>query len=325
MRPAVSLLLQLLAALLFPEASTPQGGLPSCACRVCVAQLGRTLEECSAKLGLDCSCYTGDGGACPCAYCTGAMKQTRTACEQLLGLNCACLDAGASGGGVGEQGLCALTGGDFCVVLADLRLNAPLTPGERDSCLEDVPMALADGMLLDCDGSVVAGCDDPAIRSLDVLSIAVAPFDEGVADPSELTVEFAVPSAASGEALLELFRMELTDRTSSLMSYTDDTDILTRLVPTQAVDARVVDTSLGETDGICESLSERVAQVHSECCPGEGSCGSGMPTTCERGCAAVLLPFIADCSARLAESSGEAFDFSPVRRLCLLAQGQSGH
>ena len=297
--------------------------LNDCPCRVCVLQLGESLDDCEAKLGLDCSCYVGPGLACPCNYCLTDMGQSRDACEQLLGLDCACHDAlsGAAGQrAAAETGACELTGGTCCLVLSDVQLSVPMSASEMADFLQDGPMAFADGLLIDCDGQLVASCDDDAIRDMDELTdLKIAPFDKD-SDGSTFTVEFRVPSAAAGQALLDLFRIELTDRTSMLLSTTDDGDVLTHILADQDLHADIVDTTVGQSDLICPDLQARVAEVHQNCCIVSGEdCSTGEPSTCDLDCALVLLPFISDCAPELAKTSGAAFDFEPVRQLCLIA------
>lgn len=55
-------------------------------CRVCVLQLGQSLNDCEAKLGLDCSCYVGPGVACPCTYCLTDMATTARHVRAAAGL-----------------------------------------------------------------------------------------------------------------------------------------------------------------------------------------------------------------------------------------------
>jgi hypothetical protein len=52
--------------------------------------------------------------------------------------------------------------------------------------------------------------------------------------------------------------------------------------------------------GVCGQISSRAAAVSAECCdePSE-DCSGGVPHTCNVGCAAVFLPFWADCGAQL--------------------------
>ena len=69
-------------------------------------------------------------------------------------------------------------------------------------------------------------------------------------------------------------------------------------------------------DPSCSDFDARSAAVNAECCdePAE-DCSSGQPSTCNLGCARVLLPFFDDCgSAPSGSSLVEAFD--DVARLC---------
>jgi hypothetical protein len=65
--------------------------------------------------------------------------------------------------------------------------------------------------------------------------------------------------------------------------------------------------------GSCD-LQARTEAVNSECCdePTE-DCSSGIPATCNVGCAVVVLPFFADCSNTLGK---HASDFDDVVELC---------
>jgi hypothetical protein len=56
------------------------------------------------------------------------------------------------------------------------------------------------------------------------------------------------------------------------------------------------------TDG---ALTARTAAVHAECCdePTE-DCSSGQPSTCNAGCAALLVPYFQDCQEQLAKEPG---------------------
>ena len=50
----------------------------------------------------------------------------------------------------------------------------------------------------------------------------------------------------------------------------------------------------------CSDLQARTQALNEECCnePGE-DCSSGRPTTCNAGCARVMLPFFDDCRLRI--------------------------
>ena len=59
---------------------------------------------------------------------------------------------------------------------------------------------------------------------------------------------------------------------------------------------------------------DRTAAVNAECCNEKAEdCSSGRPTTCNPGCARVLLPYFADCQASLGLF---AADFADVVALC---------
>ena len=68
----------------------------------------------------------------------------------------------------------------------------------------------------------------------------------------------------------------------------------------------------------CADLSSRTEAVNDECCnePTE-DCSSGRPSTCNPGCAHVLLPFFSDCSDALGAAGAASFD--DVVRLCRAA------
>ena len=69
-------------------------------------------------------------------------------------------------------------------------------------------------------------------------------------------------------------------------------------------------------DPSCLDFDARVAAVNAECCdePAE-DCSSGQPSTCNLGCARVLLPFFDDCGSTPSGSSVVAA-FDDVARLC---------
>ena len=67
---------------------------------------------------------------------------------------------------------------------------------------------------------------------------------------------------------------------------------------------------------------DRTAAVNAECCNEKAEdCSSGRPTTCNPGCARVLLPYFADCKASLGLF---AADFADVVALCH-GTGEGGH
>ena len=59
----------------------------------------------------------------------------------------------------------------------------------------------------------------------------------------------------------------------------------------------------------CSDLQARSQALNDECCnePGE-DCSSGRPTTCNAGCARVLLPFFADCREELGQDAAQFDD-----------------
>eukprot|EP01046_Picozoa_sp_COSAG06_P007708 COSAG06_NODE_381_length_16594_cov_7.199454_3_plen_2083_part_00 len=65
-------------------------------------------------------------------------------------------------------------------------------------------------------------------------------------------------------------------------------------------------------------LSTRTIAVNSECCdePSE-DCSSGTPSSCNVGCAAVVLPFFADCSAALGKGASNFEAFTAMCRATL--------
>lgn len=85
---------------------------------------------------------------------------------------------------------------------------------------------------------------------------------------------------------------------------------------------RLIDSLPGaDRSGTCE-LSTRTQAVNVECCnePSE-DCSSGRPSSCNIGCAEVLLPFFEDCSAALGQ---QATEFDGVVSLCHAALGHKG-
>ena len=76
-------------------------------------------------------------------------------------------------------------------------------------------------------------------------------------------------------------------------------------------------------DSTCDDLTRRSAAVNEECCdePTE-DCSLGTPSTCNLGCANVLLPFFADCGSSL----GDAFQqFVEVVAMCQAAVPGGSH
>ena len=60
---------------------------------------------------------------------------------------------------------------------------------------------------------------------------------------------------------------------------------------------------------LCADLQARTQALNEECCnePGE-DCSSGRPTTCNAGCARVLLPFFDDCGEALGPGAAQFDD-----------------
>ena len=59
----------------------------------------------------------------------------------------------------------------------------------------------------------------------------------------------------------------------------------------------------------CSDLQARTRALNEECCnePSE-DCSSGRPASCNVGCAAVLLPFFADCGEALGPGAAQFDD-----------------
>ena len=74
--------------------------------------------------------------------------------------------------------------------------------------------------------------------------------------------------------------------------------------------------SLEEAGGYgCGDLATRTKELDAECCDEQSEdCSSGHPSSCNAGCAAVLLPFFADCSDALGPAAVKAF--ADVVSLC---------
>ena len=70
----------------------------------------------------------------------------------------------------------------------------------------------------------------------------------------------------------------------------------------------------GEPSCDSDEVSWRTDDINRECCdePSE-DCSSGYPRTCNAGCAALFLPFWAECRTALGKESG---NFEPVVELC---------
>jgi hypothetical protein len=116
----------------------------------------------------------------------------------------------------GQQAtVCALTGADYCLVLTGLTLTTPLNAKELLTFQEDASFEFADGLVYDCDGSVVASCDSQYVQDLVSDGIVIPPPQ---ADGLAFTVELAVTSLEECAALLELFTVELADPASTLLA-----------------------------------------------------------------------------------------------------------
>eukprot|EP01050_Picozoa_sp_SAG11_P029992 SAG11_NODE_8677_length_988_cov_1.357705_1_plen_248_part_10 len=78
--------------------------------------------------------------------------------------------------------------------------------------------------------------------------------------------------------------------------------------------------SLEEAGGSgCGDLATRTKELDAECCDEQSEdCSSGRPSSCNAGCAAVLLPFFADCSDALGPVAVKAF--ADVVSLCRSAE-----
>ena len=77
----------------------------------------------------------------------------------------------------------------------------------------------------------------------------------------------------------------------------------------------------GEGGGTCsaDDLPSRTAQITAACCDEAGEdCTGGTPHTCNADCAAIFLPFWADCRSALGKSSRQ---FEPAAALCEQASG----
>jgi hypothetical protein len=75
----------------------------------------------------------------------------------------------------------------------------------------------------------------------------------------------------------------------------------------------------GDKGGACADFDDRTAAVNDECCDEKSEdCSSGRPTTCNLGCAHVLLPFFDDCAGALG-ADGLA-PFTDVVVLCQAAE-----
>jgi hypothetical protein len=54
-------------------------------------------------------------------------------------------------------------------------------------------------------------------------------------------------------------------------------------------------------------LGARTAAMEAACCPSPADCVDGVPVACNRQCAELLLPFVEDCSFKLAASAAPLF------------------
>ena len=55
-------------------------------------------------------------------------------------------------------------------------------------------------------------------------------------------------------------------------------------------------------------LGARTAAMEAACCSSTGACVDGVPTSCTRQCAEVLLPFVEDCGFKLDPSADPLFE-----------------
>ena len=71
--------------------------------------------------------------------------------------------------------------------------------------------------------------------------------------------------------------------------------------------------------GACADFDDRTAELNAECCDeADEDCSSGQPTTCNVGCAHVLLPYFDDCVGALGKDGATLFD--DVVALCRAAE-----
>ena len=69
-----------------------------------------------------------------------------------------------------------------------------------------------------------------------------------------------------------------------------------------------------QAGGTCVDVPGRSAQITAECCDEAAEdCSGGYPHTCNAGCAAIFLPFWADCRSSLGKNSAQ---FEPAVALC---------
>ena len=149
-----------------------------------------------------------------------------------------CVDAPAPP--AGQQPIvstCTLTGADFCLMLTDVAFLTPLDEKTRRTFSDDVAFEFADGLVYDCDGSVVASCNSQYVQDL-VSDGIVIPTPS--ADGLTFTVEFAVTSMDECNGLLELFMVELQDPTSTLRADATDTPVMANLDPSQIVESQCI-------------------------------------------------------------------------------------
>ena len=78
-----------------------------------------------------------------------------------------------------------------------------------------------------------------------------------------------------------------------------------------ALSASVMD---GSAQTCFPNLEGRTSEMNYECCDEpEEDCSSGRPSTCNAGCAQLLLPFFSDCGSLLGKAAG---DYEDVVALC---------
>ena len=157
-----------------------------------------------------------------------------------------CVHAPAPPPGEQAAASCTLTGADFCLLLTDLALSTPLDAKELQTFEEDGSFEFADGLVYDCDGSVVASCDSTYVQDLVSDSIVIPP---PLADGLAFTVEFAVTSIEECNALLELFVAELGDPTSTLLADSTDTPVMSHLATAQTVNSQCIEATAAGTSG----------------------------------------------------------------------------
>ena len=68
----------------------------------------------------------------------------------------------------------------------------------------------------------------------------------------------------------------------------------------------------------CADLQQQTAAINEQCCGSDdAACSSGVPTSCDAGCASVFLPFLRDCP-------DVALPFASVVALCEATVAKAG-